>query len=1331
MRTTKKKKILVRNPEKVIPNMKLFHNDNSIQRVSLPEWTLPSNKDFPDFLKRFDDATRSQERQPLKLWNSNEQKYADIGAYSHQKFVSDFMNDNSPYRGLLLYHGLGSGKSGASIMITEGFKNRRVVIMLPASLRNNYERELATFADIGYKQNYNWKFVDLSTVPDDKMDLVRDMLVKKGLDASVFVNIMHHNNVKSYKKGIWMIKYDDSEPNFDSLDEKSQAQLLDQIKIMYNFRFTILNYNSGQYTITNIFEKLTPNYPAIHLKLFGSKKKSQLTNKDRTALLNYVYNSENGVSNPFDNKVLVIDEIHNLTASMVGGGFNGPKLYELIMRSKNLKIVLLSGTPVINYAFEIGLMMNMLRGLIRSYRINLKHPNGIFNAAQIENILKSTPHVDRFKLNIRNKSIDITRTPIGFIKSPSGNRKVVKSDLNNDPSDQYFVGVIIQELSKLGYQQNGEFDISYYSMFPDLLVNRTSSESMIGNSNERDINKELFNNFYIDTENFLLKNTITFKNRITGLVSFYNEISGKDEATGADIFPELEFAEEKDTHAYMSNFQFIEYAAKRKIERELEQINKRRGGVNQKAMIESVTENVPNLFRVFSRQKGLFVFPPTIERPMPPKKDEVIKDSLITSVGKETVNRITEQLKVIFELEVSKRQDELEKYLGALSSKESSVADELVGKLFSNNPGEFKDKETWLKSYKFNDSNALNLDVNVTSDESEQTYRDICIQAIEQLTENNLTIDGDGINLMDLSPKYALMLTNMHNTPGLIFGYSQFRSVEGIEIYARILIRHGYSQLITTLRGKEVEIEKDISIEVGSRVRYEVSKDTWRTYLVEEIEGSSVRLEGIADLVETDKVHRACFALWTGTESVEERSKILDIYRGLSNKFGQDCLMLFTTQSGAEGISLAYVRQVHIMEPYWNNVRIEQVIGRARRIKSHVLLPEDQRNVKVFQYIIKLTDAQKSGLWVSDMDESELKLIQESKDSGFDADEYPETAEISTAFEIYAQKLSTEITQNDEGLSSDEVLAEISKNKKRILDGFLTLMKESAVDCNFNKRDNIMSNRELESLKCNDIIIGEGDVTYDIWIDELDSRTASSATESEKIKKIKTKKLIMTQQIKGKPIKTFLNLPPELSDITVSEAIRQLPVGHKIYDYYIYYDLYHKERSGGFKSLFKVGEIINQEGQNKISFSKSFVERINDYGEIHDCMVEKEREGITMPESGEFEIIRYASEIKECHKKKEKWVCQFCDELVTGPECVDCSVSRAESESYQVKSTQTTTSTKTRITLLDFESDDESASDDEDDSSSESGSGSDSDSGSGSGSGSGSDSGSGSGSGSD
>ena len=38
------------------------------------------------------------------------------------------------------------------------------------------------------------------------------------------------------------------------------------------------------------------------------------------------------------------------------------------------------------------------------------------------------------------------------------------------------------------------------------------------------------------------------------------------------------------------------------------------------------------------------------------------------------------------------------------------------------------------------------------------------------------------------------------------------------------------------------------------------------------------------------------------------------------------------TQSGSEGISLKNVRQVHLLEPYWNMIRMDQVIGRAENL---------------------------------------------------------------------------------------------------------------------------------------------------------------------------------------------------------------------------------------------------------------------------------------------------------------------------------------------------------------------------------------------------------------
>ena len=45
--------------------------------------------------------------------------------------------------------------------------------------------------------------------------------------------------------------------------------------------------------------------------------------------------------------------------------------------------------------------------------------------------------------------------------------------------------------------------------------------------------------------------------------------------------------------------------------------------------------------------------------------------------------------------------------------------------------------------------------------------------------------------------------------------------------------------------------------------------------------------------------------------------------------------------------------RVHIMEPYWNLVRLNQVIGRAARICSHIKLPLEERNVSV--YVATLT----------------------------------------------------------------------------------------------------------------------------------------------------------------------------------------------------------------------------------------------------------------------------------------------------------------------------------------------------------------------------------------
>ena len=60
-----------------------------------------------------------------------------------QRFVADFINPKTKYKGLLIYHGIGSGKTCASINILEQWKKKKkILVILPASLIGNYYEQL-------------------------------------------------------------------------------------------------------------------------------------------------------------------------------------------------------------------------------------------------------------------------------------------------------------------------------------------------------------------------------------------------------------------------------------------------------------------------------------------------------------------------------------------------------------------------------------------------------------------------------------------------------------------------------------------------------------------------------------------------------------------------------------------------------------------------------------------------------------------------------------------------------------------------------------------------------------------------------------------------------------------------------------------------------------------------------------------------------------------------------------------------------------------------------------------------------------------------------------
>ena len=139
----------------------------------------------------------------------------------------------------------------------------------------------------------------------------------------------------------------------------------------------------------------------------------------------------------------------------------------------------------------------------------------------------------------------------------------------------------------------------------------------------------------------------------------------------------------------------------------------------------------------------------------------------------------------------------------------------------------------------------------------------------------------------------------------------------------------------------------------------------------------------------------------------KDRLKVKAMFNSKDNIYGTKCKIILLSPSATEGIQLYNIRQEHIMEPYWTEVRIQQVMGRGVRQCSHKDLPMAERVVKVYRY----------------------KVIKPEK---LDADD----------------KIR---------MSTDEYIEDGAKAKANLIDSFLGPMKEAAIDCELFREHNMMS----------------------------------------------------------------------------------------------------------------------------------------------------------------------------------------------------------------------------------------------------------------------------------
>ena len=107
---------------------------------------------------------------------------------------------------------------------------------------------------------------------------------------------------------------------------------------------------------------------------------------------------------------------------------------------------------------------------------------------------------------------------------------------------------------------------------------------------------------------------------------------------------------------------------------------------------------------------------------------------------------------------------------------------------------------------------------------------------------------------------------------------------------------------------------------------------------------------GLYPLAKMLDVSKIKYRIFTGEVKTDEKKQIIEDY----NKRKFDVLLV--SSSGSEGLDLKRTRQIHIMEPHWNEAKVQQVIGRGIRYQSHSDLPPEERKVDVYYWYSVYSD---------------------------------------------------------------------------------------------------------------------------------------------------------------------------------------------------------------------------------------------------------------------------------------------------------------------------------------------------------------------------------------
>jgi len=1028
-------------------------------------------KNFEEIFKKYKKEIENAETENITCDSKTETR----NLFIHQRIVKDYLNLHTPYRGLLLYHGLGSGKTCTSIAIAEGMKipDKRIYILTPASLKMNYFSELKKCGDELYKKKQYWEFVSIEGYPEylpilvNALSLPEDYILKN--------------------KGAWLVNVKKN-PNFETLTGEQQKEIDDQLNKMIRTKYTDINYNGMNY---NKMKRLTNDYS----------------------------------HNPFDNSVVIIDEAHNFVSRIVNSlkkkgkkeydnSSNQPPksiniaLYQYLMDAKNVRIVLLSGTPIINYPHEISVLYNILRGYIKTWTFQIMVGEGIKERINKETILEyfDKSHFKTFDyIEYSGNKLIVTRNPFGFINSkkasegiktkkmiqqpPTNIRKTITNKKINSPTesalnkadeqpnaDFLIKGGMVDQYNGVYLDDDESFDGQGNmsdEMFERTIVNILNKHGLYVSSNNITItknkclpdNEDDFFTTFVNMEETKLKNEDVFKRRILGLTSYFRS---SQEKLLPRFIPSTQITENNGKQSMvssvfhmiycpMSNFQFKKYIIVRDKE-----IIQEKNKIKQKTINEKKgVFNENSTYRIYSREVCNFAFPDPPGRPVP-------------------ISKLEAELNETFNDETDNNGED---------GNENDIIEE----------GEEEEME--------------GMDIRIKRDYLNRIQQSMkLIDSPEYLSEETIE---------QYSPKFSEFLrifriglsgsddndTVEHeiNNKGCHLLYSNFRTIEGIGILRLALLNNGYEEF---------------------KIRKTTVSGNWEIVTTEGSEFSNL------------STYKR-FVLYTGTETAEEKEIIRNIYNGdwdlvpssistvlrekagyTDNMFGEVIRLFMITASGSEGINLRNTRFVHIIEPYWNLTRVEQIIGRASRICSHASLPEEFRTVKVYMYVSIFNDE---------------KNIDEDIDYG-----NKPNATFEKISQIDVIKMDSNIGPKEGSrldgnikLTTDEALLEISTIKNRINSLILKAVKETAIDCKMYEKSH-----EGEGLKCYN---GFGIVKSNSFGSFPSIQQDIGERMEQNVENVETKLVKIT--IKGKPYKMNIKTNEVFEEIGQGDNKEFIPVG--------------------------------------------------------------------------------------------------------------------------------------------------------------------------------------------